>query len=502
MDALKYGGSGEADYRRHGKTAKPLPHVRSVAFGVIMVFLLQSTLGKPISFNRMETFNMGYKATEYTVDKTSVNSYYDFVSFYMSYDANKDKSREVSFFPDLNSQNTIMNEIPSWGISCPNTSTAEAPDMTSTCALQSNTSFAGLYRKQTYNYKKASTFLLVTDSKIEFPNITNALEFQLGQELSTPSWLLDGTGVLGLSPADENPIWSYLFKTYAFKSNRFSFALKYKSGEPKAKFNEMNPDAVEGSKFLISDSTNDMPGATTFYLIQRPANGGGVWSLPEVTVSLVMNDGTELPLVVGQKACLTNNYHSLLAASPEVRDKLLKKVAQEMCKKDDCGSEVHLSSAPKMAISINLFDSDTVRYIISPEDYIIPSKSHTNASISDINDWKPVTCPGDYNLAFGKLFFETSYIAFEVYKNGDKRIKLSEYIKIPKATSQEKGVMLLFILVCVFIMTSVTVFKVCKHRQERLYDLTHSLPPEVTMYRSMQGSDLDKEDEMQPNRHS
>lgn len=496
MVALNYGKDGKTDSHIIPQVVhRSSLNLRTIFTIVTLCLVWTTTVAKPIAFNRMETFSMGYKTAEYTVDKTTVGSYYDYLSFYMSYDANKDKSREVSFFPDLNSQTTIMNEFPSWGISCPNTSTPEAPDPSSTCALQSNTSSAGLYRMQSYNYKKASTFLLLTDSKLETPNVTNGLDFHLGQELATPNWLLDSTGVLGLSPAEENPIWAYLFKTYAFKSNRFSFAFKYKSGEPKAKFNPMLPDAVEGSKFLFSDSTNDMPGATTFYLIQHSANGGGVWHLPEVTVSLMMNDGTEMPLVVSQKACLTNNYHSLLAASPETRDKLLKKVAQEMCKKDDCGSELNMNSAPKLTISINLFDSDTVKYVISPEDYIIPSKSHTNASISDINDWKPVTCPGDYNLAFGKLFFETSYVAFEVYKNGDKKIKLSEYIKIPKATAPEKAVMMFFILICVFIMTSITVYKVCKHRQERLYDLTHSLPPEVTMYRSMQGSDFEKQEE-------
>lgn len=468
----------------------------TILISSVLLLLTTPVLTKPIPFNRMESFNMGYRTAVYRIDEnTTVNSYYDHVNFFMSYDTNKDKSRELSFFPDLNSQTTIVNELPNWGIPCPNTSIPEALDPSSSCTLESNTTSTFQYRQQDYHYKPAQTYFLLWDSKIDTPPIKNSLSFKLGQELNTPNWTLDNTGVLGLSPSDSNPIWNYLFKAYTFKSNRFSFSLKYMVGDPKEKFREMSSQALDGSKLLISDSSLDMPGGTTFYPIQKTLNNEPVWHLPEVTVSLLLSDGTEYPILNGKKACLTNNYHSMLAASPDIGVKFIKKVAQEMCKRDDCGSEMNLHAAPKLSISINLFDGDSAKYIISPEDYILPHKSHTNVSFSNITDWQPMTCPQDYELAFGKLFFQTSYIVFEVYKNGDKKIKLSEHIKIPKATSPEKAAMLLFILFCVFIMTSVAVYKVCKHRQEQVYDSPHSLPIEATLYRSMAGSNSDKQEE-------
>jgi hypothetical protein len=449
-------------------------------------------LARPIAFNKMESFNMGYKTAVYTIENTTVNTYFDHVSFYMGYDSNKDKSREVSFFPDLNSQTTIMNELPSWGISCPNASTFDNPDTSSHCVVISNATGSSAYKQRSYSSRPAQTIFLFKDTELQQTSFQSSLLFRLGQDLNTPNWTLESTGVLGLSPSDNNPIWNYLFKMYAFKSNRFSFAFKYLSGDPKDKFKEMSPLSIEGSKMLVSDSSLDMPGATTFYPIQKTLNNEAVWYLPEVSVSFLLSDGSELPLINGVKACLTNNFHSLIAGTPDIGAKMIETVAIEMCKKVDCGADVNYGSAPKLSISINLFDGDTVKYILAPEDYIIPHLSSTNVSFSNITDWQPVTCPQDYKLAFGKLFFETSYMVFEVYKNGDKKIKLSEYIKIPKATSSEKAVMLFFISVCIFIILSITVYKVCKHRQEKLYDSSHSIPAEVTMYRSMTS---DKEEE-------
>ena len=405
------------------------------------------------------------------------DSYFDHIPFYLTYDSNtKSANREVSFCPDLSSMNMIVNEVGSdskvmqWGVICPTRENDTIPiDSHLNCWSNPPPQIPAKYRLGNYTYRLANSIFLFKNVKIDKFNPNTTLGFQLGQNLALPDWPLGSTGVLGLSPNEQNTLWSYLFKYYSFKENNIVFSFVYKAGDSKDKWNPHSSGSFGTSQFHVNGYDKEVLGKKGLYYV-RQGEKDNSWSLPSVSVNFKTTDGEWTEMLKG-KACLTNTYHSFLAGPNMIGTKLLKYVARQMCGKDDCGDEVLLDKAPFMVITVQLQDGDLLNITIRPENFVYTENERTQVSYSDINDWKDYGCKGDYDLAFGRLFFLSTYLVFEVSKAGTRRIGLGEFNKVAKATESEKAVMLFFISICIFCVIAAGVYNISKVRQEEVYDM-------------------------------
>ena len=75
-----------------------------------------------------------------------------------------------------------------------------------------------------------------------------------------------------------------------------------------------------------------------------------------------------------------------------------------------------------------------------------------------------------HTLAFGRLFFLTAYIVFEVEKKGNAKIGLGEILRNARTSESEKAVLSVFIGICIFLLLATGVYKVWNHRRSRTFD--------------------------------
>ncbi len=399
-------------------------------------------------------------------------TYFDRAVFYMTYDSKREEAIKAAFFPDISSSSIIMNqdiESKTWGVSCSKPIDEKGtPDPSNNCIILSNPVAQTKYRTFTYDYLQAQSLFQFKSNDLKFvPG--NALNFNLGQILEFPKWGFGQTGVLALSPSQQNPIWNYLFKTYSFKGNKFVFSFSYKPGVFADRYNPGSTAAFGRSEIFLNGYNREKLGNKGLYYVEQDTDQF-FWTLKEVKISTINPDG-ELSEVMSGKACLTNSFHDLMAAPLDKAMALRKSIAQSMCGKDDCESELKLYNAPDLAISIKLDDGDTVRYRISPETYIYSENESTQVSFGDIDQWRLAgACGEQHTLAFGRLFFLTAYIVFEVEKKGNAKIGLGEILRNARTSESEKAVLSVFIGICIFLLLATGVYKVWNHRRSRTFD--------------------------------
>jgi hypothetical protein len=416
-----------------------------------------------------------------------VHTYFDKAQFFMTYDSIAQESpKNPSFFPDLSASMIITNEECSpanWGIVCTKeTNTTKVPDPRDNCLANENTTNS-TYRRVNMTYSNSTTFFFLRNSRLENTQLVNAVPFYLGKKLTTPPWPYADTGVLGLSPSQANPLWGYLFRTYSFTGNRFVYSFNYKPGDLMDRFNPWSTRAFGQSSLTVNGYNKDVASNKGFYIVSQDRSFD-VWTFPFVNITLVNPaDSKETEIITG-KACLTNDYHDFFAAEPDIVEMFKKTVAQAMCDKDNCGGTLDYDKAPIMHVNIQLSDGDTVRYVLNPESFVF-SDSSTRVSAGNLSEWRKDACPGDFSVGFGKLFFMAAFITFEVDKNENKKISLTEYVKFARTNSMDKLILLGFIVTSVFVLIVFAAYKISKTRQEMVYD-SHSVMSGATdSYKSM-----------------
>ena len=399
-------------------------------------------------------------------------TYFDRAVFYLTYDSEREEAVKTAFFPDISSSTVITNqdiEAKTWGVACSKPIDEKGnPDPKNNCVIVSNPISQSKYRTFTYDFLQAQSLFQFKNNDLKFVQ-GNTLNFNLGQTLEFPKWGLGQTGVLALSPSQQNPIWNYLFKTYSFKGNKFVFSFSYKPGVFADRYNPTSTAAFGRSEIYLNGYNREKLSNKGLYYVEQDTDQF-FWTLKEVKISTVSPEG-ELSEVMSGKACLTNNYHDLMAASKDKSMSLRKYIAQAMCGKDDCGSDLKLYNAPDLAISIKLDDGDTVRYRISPDTYIYSENESTQVSFGDIDEWRLAgSCGDQHTLAFGRLFFLTAYIVFEVEKKGNAKIGLGEILRNARTSESEKAVLSVFIGICIFLLFAAAVFKILAHKRSKAFD--------------------------------
>ena len=399
-------------------------------------------------------------------------TYFDRALFYLTYDSEREEAIKTGFFPDISSSSIITNqeiEAKTWGVSCSKPIDEKGtPDPSNNCIILSNPISQTKYRTFTYEFFQAQSLFQFKNNDLKFVQ-GNTLNFNLGQTLEFPKWGLGQTGVLALSPSQQNPIWNYLFKTYSFKGNKFVFSFSYKPGVFADRYNPGSTAAFGRSEIFLNGYNREKLSNKGLYYVEQDTDQF-FWTLKEVKISKISPDG-ELTEVMAGKACLTNNFHDLMAAPQDKVLEFRKSIAQAMCGKDDCGAELKLYNAPDLAVSIKLDDGDIVRYRISPETYIYSENESTQVSFGDIDQWRLAgSCGDQHSLAFGRLFFLTAYMVFEVEKKGNAKIGLGEILRNARTSESEKAVLSVFIGICIFLLLATAVYKIWAHRRSKVFD--------------------------------
>lgn len=423
------------------------------------------------------------KAFGLSYDPTRVQNktiYFDKAYMYMGFDSDTEQpASKVAFFPDLASKITVVNEdgmYPDtlYGMRC-TSAEKNGTEGSNNCKKLSPKNMTSKYMLYSFNYTPAESFFFFDSQRMLYLDKNISLEFKLGQELRLPTWPLSSTGVLGLSPSEDNPFWSYIFKTYSFPSNRLVFNYNLKAGDHRDRYNPTKSTAYGQSELIINGYNADLMGPKGFYYVDLPKDSQ-YWHLPNITISLV-NQTNEREVQLEGSACITNSQPELFASNDKVAEELKRIISQGMCGKDDCGSTIDYSKAKTLEIAVYLDDNDTVVYSIRPESYIYAESNKTKLSIGNMTEWTKHSCGTGFDIGLGRLFLQSAFVLFEVSKSERKKIGLGEFVKTVRANEKEKAILLGFILTCIFILICASVYSIKKYSQEELYASQYSQDP-------------------------
>ena len=390
------------------------------------------------------------------VDEEGRGVQFDTVDVFMAYDNGAGVSPRVTVVPDVSRSSIVMNRYKEqgWGVKCNESESrggGSDGELIAYCNIQRDELVRDVYMGMKYEYFPAETPLLLKEEHLDQIDLVPKVLFNLGNDLDPSVWSYKKTGVLGLSPSQTNPLWAHLFRTYVFKGNRITFNLNYKAGDLSQRFNPRSRSSFSNSHMTINGFDGRNLGKKGLYYVdQHPESDH--WTLPSVYISIVDSKQRTTEIERGH-ACITNNYHDLMAMDKSKSISLTKQIALSMCGKDDCGTLLDYEKAPKLTFSIELEDGDTLRYTLNPEAYVYVDNNHTKLSIGDLNEWKTTnSCGKIHSIAFGRLFFLSSFIVFEVEKKLKAKVYLGEIRKSAKISSEERMVLTLFICVCICVL--------------------------------------------------